>query len=235
MIEKLQRYGLSEKEAFIYHELLKRKQALANELAKATSTNRTFTYNVLQSLVNKGFASYCIENNKRFYSVSNPESRLSTIKEKEKIASELIKEIQKFKTKEKVKQKVEVYEGSEALRIIHEEMINTKAPKVLNSTGLLFQHLKYSAYHIIKDISKKPNTKIIATHSAKKTNLKKYFKRPNIKFLPQGYDNYATTFLFDNKLIFQIVKDEPFLIKIENKEIFDGYSKLFDLLWDRLE
>ncbi len=234
MIEKLQRYGLSEKEAFVYYELLKKKQALANELAQSTGTNRTFTYNVLQSLVNKGLVSYFIKNNKRFYIISNPESLLSSIREKEKIAKELVEDIKKFKPAEKVTQKVEVYEGNEALRIVHEEMIKAKNPKVLNSTGLLFQHLKYSAYHIIKDLSEKPDYKVIACQSAKKTKLPKQFKETNIKFLPRGFDNYATTLLFDGKLIFQIIKDKPFIIKIENKEIFEGYSKIFDLLWNKL-
>jgi hypothetical protein len=63
-------------------------------------------------------------------------------------------------------------------------------------------------------MSKKPTAKVIAVPSAKKTKLVKYFKKENLKFLPEGYYNYATTFLFDNKLIFQIVKDKPFIIKI---------------------
>jgi len=213
----------------------KNPRIFANELAKATNTNRTFTYNVLQSLINKGIVSYFIKNKKRFYTIADPNNLLSSIKEKEKIANELVKDIKKFKTKEKVTQKVEIYEGNEALRMLHEEMIKAKDPKVLNSTGLIFRHLKYSAYHIIKDVSERPNSKVIAIQAAKKTKLVQYFKKSKIKFLPEECNNYATTFLFDNKLIFQIVKDKPFLVKIENKEIFEGYSKLFDLLWEKLE
>jgi len=74
---------------------------------------------------------------------------------------------------------------------------------------------------------------MIATQSMKKTPLKKY-KNFRIKFLPDKKENYATTFIFDDKIIIQMLHDKPFLIKIENKEIFEGYKQNFDLLWTKL-
>jgi len=52
--------------------------------------------------------------------------------------------------------------------------------------------------------------------------------------LPEKKENYATTFIFNDKIIIQMLHDKPFLIKIENKEIFEGYKQNFDLLWKNL-
>lgn len=44
-------------------------------------------------------------------------------------------------------------------------------------------------------------------------------------------DNNATTFIYDNKVVIQVLKDKPYIIKIENKDISGGYKKDFDVLW----
>jgi len=58
MIEKLQQIGLSKKEAQIYLALAKKPETTANGIAKATSSNRTVTYNILQQLLEKGIITY---------------------------------------------------------------------------------------------------------------------------------------------------------------------------------
>lgn len=233
MLEKLQRIGLSEKESHIYLALIKLGKATANELAKQTSSNRTVTYNILQQLVEKGIVSYIKKDKKRFYKISNPNSLLSSIKEKEKLTTELISEINKIKAKTTSLMNVEVYEGTEGMRTIFEELRKAKGLRVINATGLVFEHLKYSAKHIVKEMELH-NPKVIAVQSMKKTPMLE-FKKMEIKYLPKEAENYATTFIFENKVIIQVLKDKPFLIKIENPEIFDGYKKDFDVLWEKLK
>lgn len=233
MLEELQKAGLSEKESQIYLELAKLGEASANELAKQTSSNRTVTYNVLQQLVEKGLVSYVKKDKKRIYKISNPKSLLTPIKEKEKIISELISEINKIKTKPKSLINVEVYEGLEGMKVVFDEIRKARDLRVINATGLIFEYLKFSAKHIVKDIELRGRPKVIANQSMKETPLSK-FKKIKFKYLPKESENYATTFIFHGKIIIQIVRDKPFLIKIENKDIFEGYKKDFDVLWSKL-
>ena len=229
MLEELQKLGLSDKEATIYLALAKHGKSTANFLAKQTSTNRTFTYNILQQLVDKGIINYINEKNKRFYTISNPESLLNSIKEKELLAKEIIPKINKIKAKTQSNRNVEIYEGLEGMKSIFEEIRKTKELRVLNATGLIFENLKFSAKHIVKDIEKQ-KVKIIAVPSMKKTPMIK-FKKMEIKYLPKEAENYATTFIYGGKTIIMTLKDKPFLIKIENEEICDGYKKDFEVLW----
>ncbi len=233
MLEKLQKLGLSERESHIYLALVKLGESTANQLAKQTSSNRTVTYNVLQQLVEKGLVSYVRKEGRRFYLISNPEALKASLKEREEIADDLISEIDKIKPVPASFKNVETYEGLEGMNVIFNEIRRAKKLKVLNATGLIFRHLRWIAGHIVKDMEKYGKPRVIANPSMKKTPLAK-FKGIVVKYLPKQAENYATTFIFDSKIIIQVLKDKPFLIKIENKEIFEGYKKDFDVLWSKL-
>lgn len=232
MIEELQEIGLSKKESLVYSELVKFGELSANEIAKRISTQRTVVYNILQQLLEKGFVNYIKREGKRIYSISNPQLLLSLFKEKEIIAQDLIKEISSIKKEFPSEKSVEVYEGIQSMRNLFEEIKSAKELRVINATGKIFENLKYSSEHIVKSIKKISKVRIIGVPSMKKTKL--IFFGFKIKYLPDRAENLATTFIFDNVLIIQILKDKPFLIKIKNKEIFEGYKKDFDVLWKRL-
>jgi len=233
MLEKLQRIGLSKKESEIYLALAKKEISTANELAKETSTNRTVCYNTLQQLIEKGIVSYSKKNNVRVYAIANPETLLSDIREKEDVAKELIIDLQNLQTKKSSKKSVEVFEGKNGLKQIFNEIRNCSELNVINATGLIFENLEFSAKHIINDINRIKNVRIIGTNSMKKTNLAKMSKG-KIKYLPREAENFATTFIFDGKVIIQTLKEKPFLIKIEEESIYDGYKKDFDIFWKKL-
>ncbi len=233
MIEKLQKIGLSRKESEIYLALAKKDNATANELAKETSTNRTVCYNTLQQLVEKGIISYSTKNNVREFTIGNPKSLLSDIYEKEEIAKDIIKELENIKKEDKNTRKVEIFEGINGLKKIFDEIRESKELDVINATGLIFENLKFSAKHIIKDIDRSDRVRIIGTESMKRTELSRMIKG-QIKYLPKSAENFATTFIFDGRVIIQTLKNKPFLIKISERSIYEGYKKDFDVLWERL-
>ncbi|MFH0869663.1 MAG: helix-turn-helix domain-containing protein [archaeon] len=233
MLEKLQRIGLSKKESEIYLALAKRVGATANQLSKETSSNRTVCYNVLQQLVEKGIVTYAKKNGTRIFAAANPDSLLAGIREKEDIASELIGQLKKIRRDQATERSVEVFEGKDGLRQVFNEIRDCRELSVINATGLIFQSLPFSAMHVVKDIERSRKVRIIATQSMKKTKLSE-MSRAKIKYLPAEAENYATTFIFEGKVIILTLKDKPFMVKIEEKSIYDGYRKDFDVLWNRL-
>jgi sugar-specific transcriptional regulator TrmB len=232
MLEELQKLGLSDKESLIYLELVKLGESTANSISKETSTNRTVTYNVLQQLIDEGLVGYIKKNGKRYYSVSNPNSLLSPIKEKEVIANDLIKKIKSLNVRDNPSHKVEVYEGVEGMRSIFDKISKAKSLVVLNATGLIFDFLKYSASHIVKDMQTIKGMRVIGNSIIKKSKFGNSVSK--WKYFPKEYDNYATTFIFDGCVVIQILTGKPFLIFIESREIYEGYKKDFDLLWKLL-
>lgn len=232
MLEKLQKIGFTRKEAAIYLALARMGESTANMLAKATSSNRTVAYNVLQQLLNKGLVGYVKRVGKRYYKIADPHALLASLRENERVAQDLIDEIDAIKHELPSNRNVEVFEGTAGMKIIHEELRNANDLKILNATGLIFKYNEYGAKHIVKDIEAR-GARVIANQSIKGTPFAG-FKRIKTRYLPKTAENYATTFIFKDKLIIQVLKDKPFMIRIDNKEIYDGYRKLFGLLWNKL-
>jgi sugar-specific transcriptional regulator TrmB len=228
---RLEEIGLSPKEALVYEALAIHGASSANELAKRTSTNRTVTYNVLQSLVGKGVVSHVKRETKRVYTIAAPESILATLQERETIAQELVKDIRKLRPTQSSQHSVTVLEGVSGLRSVFEELRHAKDLRVLNATGNVFSYL-HGATHLVRDMERnKP--RLIATSAMRSTPLSK-FKGNRTRYLPKGEQNFATTFIFGSTVIIIVLKEKPFITRIVHQDIAAGYRQDFDVLWNRL-
>lgn len=74
LAKKLERSGLSEKEASIYAYLLETGGAFPSDIAKHTGLNRTTTYKILAGLSIKGLVTELEKRKKFFYQAENPKS-----------------------------------------------------------------------------------------------------------------------------------------------------------------
>jgi sugar-specific transcriptional regulator TrmB len=77
--QALKELGLTSKEVDTYLGNLQLGSALVQEIAQQSGLNRTSTYDILQSLQTKGFASYTIQSGKRYYQVIEPKEILQLI------------------------------------------------------------------------------------------------------------------------------------------------------------
>lgn len=233
MQEQLKQIGLAGNEVKVYLELLKLKGISGNELARKVGLDRSVTYNVLNNLIEKGLVNYVIKEGKKFFSGANPENLLRPVKEKERLLKEIIPKLKKICKIELEKKKVEVYEGKEGLKNFHQDVLKNKEILLLNVTGRIYQVLEFSVSHLIKEYNKR-KVRIIAIEEAKKTPVVKGLEKAEFKFLPRKYSNYATTFIYGNKVAIQVIIEKPFIVVIENKEIAKGYQKDFEFIWERL-
>ncbi|MEK6864078.1 MAG: helix-turn-helix domain-containing protein, partial [Nanoarchaeota archaeon] len=79
MYEELTASGLTKAEARIYAALVELGKAQAGILSRKTGIHRRNVYDALERLIEKGFASFIRENNKRFYMASEPQKILDSI------------------------------------------------------------------------------------------------------------------------------------------------------------
>jgi len=100
IINHLQLLDIPRREAEVYLALLQKKFFSAAEIAKITTVNRTKIYEVLQSLVRKGFCNETIKNGNKFYSSVNPQivfkNILADYEGKRKVADKLSLELTKL-------------------------------------------------------------------------------------------------------------------------------------------
>ena len=105
----LQDFGLTEKQVNLYLALLKSGESTASDLAKATNTNRSFTYDRLKKLTELGLVSYVIKDNKKYFIPAKPSQLLAILKEREAKIKSILPQLESISIDAKDKPIVEIY------------------------------------------------------------------------------------------------------------------------------
>src|SRR3989344_1450434 len=124
--DTLKNLGLSEDEIKTYVELLKLGLSLASKIAEKTKINRSFTYQILDNLIKKGFVSYVIRENRRYYKSIEPQKILDLFKEREEKLKLIIPKLEMYVGNQEKKTIVEVLEGAEGIKTILKDILRMK-------------------------------------------------------------------------------------------------------------
>src|SRR3989344_2799815 len=92
----LQKTGLSESEAKVYISLIKAGSCKAGKIAKEIHYNRTTIYKALESLIQKGLASFVIKENRKYFEASSPHILVDNIKKEEQVLKDKKKQIEEY-------------------------------------------------------------------------------------------------------------------------------------------
>ncbi|NQU98014.1 TrmB family transcriptional regulator [Candidatus Woesearchaeota archaeon] len=234
--QNLSKLGFSPSEIKIYLHLLRRGSSYANKISLETKVNRTNVYEALNRLVAKGVVAFITKNKVKWYEAKDPKYIISLIKEKEeylkKTKYSLIKEIKEVNTNSEKPLEANIFTGKKGLRILFEEILETKKPISIIAAELQFQKLfgpYFELWH-----KQRAEKKILQKSIFPKKFKGKLKKRTLLeyKFVDDKFTNPTTTILYgDNCLLIQWSK-EPIAIKINNKEIVKSHKNYFDMLWN---
>ncbi len=228
--EKLQKAGLTGNEAKVYLELLKRGGLSANQVAKNLGMDRTLTYTILNNLIEKGQVNYVVKENKKFFSISNPENLMNQIKAKEFLVLDLIKDLKKIKPLEQKETIINIYDGKEGFRVMMNLVKNEKEFFAFGSTGRAFYQF-YEMPAIAKMFEKlRVKTKILGNKKYKGTEP---FAFDFIEYRYNNIKSEATTSIFGDYVSIHLIKGKPIIIIIKNKDIAESYKNYFEYLWGK--
>ncbi len=238
MLEKnLSKLGFSPSEIKIYLHLFKNGSSYANKISAETKLNRTNVYEALDRLISKGDISFITRNKVKWFEAKQPKSVLSLIKEKEEelktTTKQLLDDINKLKINPGKKSlEANVFVGKKGLRILFEEMLETKKPISIIAAEWQFKEFfgpYFELWHK-KRIEKRINQRSIFPKKFKSRLKEKPLLK--YKFVDNKFTNPTTTIIYgDNCLLIQWSK-EPIAIKIQNKEIAKSHLNYFNILWN---
>ncbi len=236
--ENLSKLGLSPSEIKIYLHLLKTGSSYANRISSKTKINRTNVYEALDRLVNKGLVSFITRNKVKWFEAKNPGSILSLVKAKEqefkltkKQLRKDIKQLKKQIPKDKSSLEANVFIGKKGLRILFEEIIETKKPVSLLASQLQFKQLfgpYFELWH------KKRIKRKIKQRSIFPKRFKKKLKKRELlqyKYVDNRFTNPTTTIIYASNCILIQWSKEPIAIKITNKQLAKSHLNYFNMLW----
>jgi len=239
MIETtLREFGLTDKEVRVYLALLRLGTALVQDIAKEAGTYRTYTYEILKSLREKGIVSYVIKAGKQYFSVAEPEKLVNILREKESKINRILPDLKKIYKSAIEKPKVEFYEGIQGLKSIFDDLIRTKKEiLVYGSTKKQFQLMKfYFPNFIIRRIKARIKTKVLNEKSPESLELHKRDKEElrEMRFLPSHVEFPTTTNIYGNKVAILSLEKDIVGVIIENEDIAKTQRKVFYLLWETI-
>lgn len=233
MKEELIFAGLSVREAEVYEALLKKGQATANEVAKASSIERTVAYNTLNKLLEKGFVSYINKEKKRYYFTTSPDNLLLGCREKQKIIESLIEKIKTITPIPEAKPLIQIFEGKEGIKALYEIALQYKNTTFysMGVTGKSLDILGLSFRNIAERVKKnKIKLKIIANPEAKGHRFTKE-KIVETRYALRKYKSAVTTSIFRDYVVLNLT-EKPVMVMIHSKEMATAYTRYFSILWN---
>jgi hypothetical protein len=178
-------------------------------------------------LIKKGLIGYVIKNNRRHFQASNPNRVLEIIREKEKILSPLVTELQERYTSTKLKEETNFYKGKEGLKTVFEDQLESDEILILGASPKAYDVLQF----YFKWFDKTRKAKKIRARIISSDRRVKEIPLADIRYLPQKYSNPVAVNIYRDKTAIILWASEPLAIVIKNKEVSEGYKKYFELMW----
>lgn len=235
--DSLIKYGLTEKEAQVYLATLELGQSTVNTIARKAGVFRTYCYDILKTLTEKGLVSNILKEGTKYYDVPNPESLLRDLKAKEETINSILPELNLLKATAINRPKTQLFEGREGVIAIHEDIIKTgKDTLVLGSSSEIIRVMG-SAFNRYVQERIKNNIKakvLIEVDPKNRTRIigksKKELRTVKEINIINGLN--TTTYIYGNKVAILTYEKEVFGVIIESEAIATTQKILFEQLWN---
>lgn len=243
MLQELQDFGLSEKEARVYLAALELGKATADELAKQAKVNRSTTYVQIESLKQKGLVSSYDEGKKTYFAPESPEylkrlfeKQSGELESKQKELEKLLPGLSKMFETAGERPRVRFFEGKEGLITMREEVLRSGAKEI---------NVIYSADDSEKVYSEDERNEFLKRRASKGINTKAIYTRSSGKFLPPPspltesrivpediFPIGADIIIYENSVALTALKGKLMGVIIQSDEIAISMRSIFNLAWE---
>lgn len=244
MLDELQKIGLSENEAGVYLALLELGSSTAAQIAQKARVNRATTYVQIETLIRMGLVSTFEKGKKTYFRAEDPEylkkvieREKATVVEREQKLTDIMPELEKLFLTASERPRVRFFEGKEGLLTIVKDFLKTKdraieaVASLDNILDIFPAHLKdYSSQRVKKGIRSKfiytsSQGAILAQSDAEMLRESRFVP-------PEKFPFTCDITIYEHKVAISSLRDRPFGIIIESKEVADSLRALFYLAWD---
>jgi sugar-specific transcriptional regulator TrmB len=226
MDEIKQIFQLDEKEAKIFSSLIKLQQASVNMLMKKTNIERRTIYDILERLIQKGYARYVYENNVKTYSPTNKEVLLESLQKNVDNFKNLMSQFDSFNNKES---HVELFNGIEGVRMVFNEIVASRTTHY--AFGDVSKFVEQTGFDTQKFLARlerqNAREKIIYAEGKKAFRI----KNGEYRFLKKELVPPTPVIICGNITFLFMFSDPILIIRIDNKEITSSYMSYFETYW----
>jgi len=233
-INILRKTGLKKKEARIYLATLELDESTVLPISKKSGIQRTYCYDILDSLIKKGLVSYIEKRGRRRYSATDPSFIKEQINLNKRRFRAILPELKSVYQKAQDKPRVRLIEGHYGIEAIHKEILKeAKKVQIISSTKEWVKefpdYIEYAKKFIKKDIKIKE-----LSHFQKEIkNYAKYYKKPKqeIKYLSKSIKLENDIIIWNDKVALISYSKELMAVVIESEKTANTHRQLFKVLW----
>lgn len=240
--ERLLVLGLTFNEVEIYLALLNKGELSVNEIGSRSGLHRQVCYDALDRLVEKGFVSFLIKQNKKFFKALNPEriidyldSKKEDIEIKKQQIEKDLPELKRMFNSQKEETEIELIKGKNVLRTIYNDIQKTLKKTKGNLLAMGIDETKFLEFdkiaikqHILRMQKNKLKEKLLSKESAT------YFfegQQSEYRLVPDHLFNPNPTHVYSNKVAILIWGQPTYGIIIKSKQVSDANKKFFEMMW----
>ena len=231
-IEKvLEKLGFSPNEIKVYIALNSHGSTKAGKVAKIAHIDRSSCYNALNTLLEKGLASYVSIGKVKWFQATGPKRLLDYLKEQEEDVKSILPKLDELHKATKIEGQVRLFKGIKGIKTIFLDIIKEKKDNyVFGSEGKFSEKMPEFALQF--DRLKKENnirTKLLLRKGRKELDK----KTSEYRYVPNISESSAVTNIYGDKIAIIIWTDEPEGIIIENSAAAKAYKSYFDFMWSK--
>lgn len=231
--EALRELNLSDKEIKVYLSVLMLGQSSVNIIAKKSNLNRVTAYDILNALLEKGFASYVIKSGVRYFEAAAPSKFLDILREKQEKIESVLPELESAKASLTKKPHMEMYEEINGIKSIFNDILKENKKTLFIGDPKMIDALQFYFPHFIRQKRKqKIFSKVITTDCSLMRKYKRGAPKEfiSMKFIQEKIE--MTKIIYSAKVAFLTFGEKNSIgILIENNAIADTERKLFEILW----
>ena len=233
--EAFSSYGFSDKERRIYLAILELGTTTANSISEKADVNRSTTYDILKSFLERGIASKVLKGKTAYFEVASPERLVALLDEKKAKFEAVMPELKLMRQMVVEKPTVQVFEGKEGWKTILEDILETRKPTDVISTSKVFEAMAFYFPQYIKKRSQIGiKARVIQEKSPQTDALKKKDKDElrETRSLEDFRISSITWIYGDKVAIIKLVKSEIISVLISDKAIAEDNRRIFEILWN---
>ncbi|MFH1316472.1 MAG: helix-turn-helix domain-containing protein [Candidatus Woesearchaeota archaeon] len=245
--ELVKEAGLTDGEAKVYLALLELGASTTGPVIEKSGVARSFIYNILEKLTEKGLVSYVVREKTKNYQACSPERILDYIEERKQKLDESKEKMQKLLPKLNALQEsapfaeIHVYEGLRGLQTAFEQYHKRlkKGEEALTLGAPSYQEEKYHEYwqqdHILRGKEGIKNRMLfnMGTDPSTVKNRNSY-KGCTARYMNSNVQTPAWILVYkDISQIYLQDKKKPIVVEIKNKQIAQTFEVYFEDYWKK--
>jgi sugar-specific transcriptional regulator TrmB len=234
----LQKIGLTEKEARIYHAALSLGPSTVSSIAKASVVKRTTAYSIIDSLVEKNLMTREVHGIKELWQAAEPEALRTLLDDQQQALNRALPELHSLYRFSDAESVIKYYEGMDSLKEVYLEMLRTVRPEenyMVLSDQQLWLDLDPDFLIEFRRKRSKLNIRVrmILTDSplARESIGRGRMVNEENRLLPEGTALTTNLVIIPRKVFIHQMEPPIMGMVIENPHIIRMHSEMYELIW----